>query len=99
MVILETDPSVARATARAHLVNYLRAPNYQNNLLRSGFDESDWADPKQASDRLVDALVAWGDVEDPLVQAHLDAGANHVCVQALRADTTPASASGRPSPS
>ena len=48
------------------------------------------ADPKQASDRLVDALVAWGDVEAirARVQAHLDAGANHVCVQALRADTT-----------
>jgi probable F420-dependent oxidoreductase len=89
MVVVETDPAKARAVARGGMAVYLRAPNYLNNLLRLGFDESDWADPKNASDRLVDAIVAWGTPEQiaDRVQQHLDAGADHVCVQALRADT------------
>lgn len=89
MVVLDTNPDTARTTARQHLVMYLRAPNYQNNLARLGFDPVDWADPKQPADRLVDALVAWGTAEQVAgrVRAHLDAGADHVCVQALRPDT------------
>jgi probable F420-dependent oxidoreductase len=87
MVILDTDPATARELARADMARYLRLPNYTNNLLRLGYTEADLAGP---SDRLVDAIVAWGD-EDAIkarVQAHLDAGADHVCVQHLVADRT-----------
>jgi probable F420-dependent oxidoreductase len=65
---------------------YLGLPNYANNLLRLGFTEADVADG--GSDRLVDAIVAWGTMDDALarVQAHVDAGADHVCVQVLGAD-------------
>jgi probable F420-dependent oxidoreductase len=88
MVVFETDPSAARSIAHANLSNYLRAPNYQNNLLRLGFTEDDWADPKQPSDHLVDALVAWGTPEQigERIAAHHAAGADHVCVQVLRGD-------------
>jgi probable F420-dependent oxidoreductase len=88
MVVLETDPDAARAIARAAMVMYLRAPNYQNNLIREGFDPADWADPAHASDRLVDAIVAWGSVDqiNERIAAHFDAGADHVCLQVLRAD-------------
>ena len=84
--MLETSPDAARAGARAGMAVYLRAPNYLNNLLRMGFTEADWADG--GTDRLVDAIVAWGSLDDlkARVQAHLDAGANHVCVQVLRTD-------------
>jgi probable F420-dependent oxidoreductase len=65
---------------------YVRAPNYANNLRRLGFSDDDLADG--GSDRLVDAIVAWGTMDDALarVQAHRDAGADHVCVQVLDAD-------------
>jgi len=90
MVVLSTDPTEARTIARAGMAVYLRAPNYLNNLVRLGFDESDWADHTKASDRLVDAIVAWGTAEQiaTRVKAHHDAGADHVCVQVLRADRT-----------
>jgi hypothetical protein len=67
---------------------YLRAPGYLSNLTRLGFSDDDWADPKSPSDRLVDAIVAWGGVEQAInrVQEHLDAGADHVAVQVLRRD-------------
>ena len=86
MVILETDAEVARGIARTNLGVYLRAPNYQNSLLDLGFSEDDFTDG--ASDALVDALVAWGDVDAlrQRVQDHWDAGADHVCVQAFRPD-------------
>jgi probable F420-dependent oxidoreductase len=88
MVVLETDPQRARAIGRAAVGFYLRAPGYLANLRRLGFSDDDWADPKAASDRLVDAIVAWGDLDTVLrrVQEHLDAGADHVCIQVLRAD-------------
>ena len=88
MVVLSTDPTEARTIARAGMAVYLRAPNYLNNLVRLGFDESDWADHTKASDRLVDAVVAWGTPQQiaTRVKAHHDAGADHVCVQVLRAD-------------
>ena len=65
---------------------YLGLPNYTNNLLRHGFDESDLADG--GSDRLVDAIVAWGDEEAiaARVSEHLDAGADHVCLQVVGGD-------------
>jgi len=88
MVVLETDPPAARATGRAALAFYLRAPGYLANLRRLGFSDDDWADPKAASDRLVDSIVAWGDVDAVArrVAAHHDAGADHVCIQVLRSD-------------
>lgn len=82
-VLLETDPARAREIARRHTEVYVRLPNYANNLRRYGFDDSDLADG--GSDRLVDAIVAWGDLDAVTrrVRAQLDAGADHVCVQAL----------------
>jgi probable F420-dependent oxidoreductase len=82
-VVLETDPVKARATARATVGVYLGLPNYQNAWRTMGFSEDDWS--AGGSDRLIDALVAWGD-EDALrarIQAHWDAGADHVCIQPL----------------
>lgn len=88
MVVLETDPDMARTIARAGMAVYLRAPNYLNNLGRLGFDESDWADHKNPSNRLVDAIVAWGTPEQIAARVgdHLAAGADHVCIQVLRQD-------------
>lgn len=84
MVVLETDPVEARRIARAGMKIYLGLPNYFNNLVRLGFDESDRADG--GSDRLVDALVAWGTEEQiaARVAEHHAAGADHVCVQVLQ---------------
>ena len=67
---------------------YLGLPNYANNLMRLGFSEDELADG--ASDRVVDAVVAWGGVEqarDRVLQ-HFDAGADHVCVQVLTANNS-----------
>lgn len=88
MVVLERDPSTARAIARKGMKIYLGLPNYWNNLLRLGFTEDDRADG--GSDRLVDAIVVWGSLETiaARVKAHHDAGADHVCVQVLRDDAT-----------
>ena len=85
-VVLETDPSAARAIARLHLNTYLGLPNYSNNWKRQGFTDDDLADG--GSDRLVDALVVWGDETTiaARVQAQRDAGADHVCIQVLTAD-------------
>jgi probable F420-dependent oxidoreductase len=85
-VVRETDPERARAIARGHLSMYLRAPNYTNNWLRLGFTPNDLADG--GSDRLVDALVAWGDLDaiHERMAQHVQAGADHVCLQVLTAD-------------
>lgn len=84
MVVLETDPIEARRIARAGMKIYLGLPNYYNNLARLGFDESDWTGG--GSDRLVDAIVAWGTEEQiaARVAEHHAAGADHVCVQVLQ---------------
>ena len=87
MVVLETDPAKAREVARATLAIYFPGlPNYSNNLRRLGFTEEDLTPP--LSDRLVDAIVAWGDLDAirSRVQAHHDAGADHVAVQVLPGD-------------
>jgi probable F420-dependent oxidoreductase len=77
------DPELARQLGRAHLAIYLGLPNYANNIRRLGFGDLDFADG--GSDRLVDALVAWGD--EATIRARLDehraAGADHVCIQVL----------------
>lgn len=85
-VLLETDPEKARAIARQHMAIYIGLPNYRRNVLSLGFEESDFENG--GSDRLVDAIVAWGDLDavGARVQEHLDAGADHVCLQALTAD-------------
>src|SRR4029077_2080448 len=85
-VVLEADPTRARELARAHLAVYLGLPNYTNNWMRIGFTEDDLLDG--GSDRLVDALVAWGDDATILARLrdHHAAGADHVCVQVLTDD-------------
>ena len=85
-VVLERDPSRAREIARGHMASYLRLENYTNNLRRLGYDDDDLTDG--GSDRLVDAIVGWGSLHDVVarVRAHLDAGADHVCVQVLPSD-------------
>jgi probable F420-dependent oxidoreductase len=74
-VVLETNPDQARAIARRHISRYLDLPNCISNWRRLGFTDDDLVG--QGSDRLVDALVAWGDVEavSRRVRDHLDAGA------------------------
>jgi probable F420-dependent oxidoreductase len=82
--VLETDATRAREIARAHMAVYLELPNYVNNLIRTeGFSEEDFR--HGGSDRLVDAVVAWG-AEDAVVsrvEAHRAAGADHVSIQVL----------------
>lgn len=86
-VILTDDADEARAIGTEWLKPYLAMPNYANNLLRSGFSADDLS---QVSNRLLDAIIAWGDEEAILrrVADHQEAGADHVCVQVLMADQT-----------
>lgn len=81
-VVFETDPAKARAIARTHMSTYTRLPNYVNNLIRLGYKEEDIVNQE---DNVVDAIVAWGTTDQVVsrVKAHLDAGADHVCVQVL----------------
>lgn len=85
-VVIETDPQRARTIGRGHMAMYLRLVNYTNNLRRFGFTDDDIANG--GSDRLVDAIVAWGDVDAlaERVRAQHAAGANHVCLQVLSAE-------------
>ncbi len=80
-----TDPARARDIARKTIGFYLALPNYRNNLLRLGFSAEE-IDGK--SDRLTDALVAWGDTQTirKRIDAHFIAGASHVCLQAIPPD-------------
>ncbi|MCP3856974.1 MAG: LLM class F420-dependent oxidoreductase [Actinomycetia bacterium] len=86
MVVLETDPTKAREIARKNMAVYLGLPNYANNLIRMGYTEDEVTN---ASDRVVDAIVVWGDIDTiaSRVKAHQDAGASHVCVQVLQSGT------------
>jgi probable F420-dependent oxidoreductase len=85
-VVVDGNPSTARATARRHTATYVGLPNYTNNLRDFGFGDDDFANA--GSDRLVDAIVAWGDIDAIArrVQAMHDAGADHVCIQVIRPD-------------
>jgi probable F420-dependent oxidoreductase len=85
-VVLETNADRARAIARGHTQSYLRLPNYVKNLLRLGYTEKDVSGG--GSDRLVDDIVAWGDLDQVAsrIEAHFDAGANHVCIQVIGED-------------
>ena len=82
-VLLETDAAKARGVARNVIAMYLDLPNYRKSLERFGFTDDDFAN--MGSDRLVDAVVAWGDEKAiaARIQAHHDAGADHVCIQPL----------------
>jgi probable F420-dependent oxidoreductase len=89
-VILESDPVKARAAARQYMQTYVPTlPNYTNNLRDLGWTDADFADG--CSDRLVDAIVAWGDEKKirERFDAHYRAGASHVCFLPLRADSVP----------
>jgi probable F420-dependent oxidoreductase len=87
-VVLSEDPEVARSAARKHMAIYLTLPNYVNNLRRLGWGDDDLSGG--GSDKLVDAVVAWGSLDDVVarVTAHHEAGADHVCVQVLEEDVT-----------
>lgn len=82
-VVVEPDPETARRLAREYTTRYLQLRNYTNNLLRFGFTEDDLADG--GSDRLVDAVIPHGTPQQiaEAIRAHLDAGADHVCLQPL----------------
>lgn len=88
-VVFDTDPTSAREKARTHTSIYTGLPNYANNLRRllPDLDEDDFKGG--GSDRLVDTIVAWGDMDTVLdrAQAHLDAGADHVCLQVIDGGT------------
>jgi len=85
-VCLETDPAAARGLARRELRRYMTLANYRNNWLRIGFTEADLADG--GSDRFLDAMVLWGDAATIArgLRAHLEAGADQVCIQPIHAD-------------
>jgi probable F420-dependent oxidoreductase len=81
-VVLSADATVARTAAKQALAMYAGLPNYRNNWVRLGFTDEEIDD---RDDRFVDALVAWGDADtiSERLRAHYDAGATHVCIQAL----------------
>jgi probable F420-dependent oxidoreductase len=85
-VVLETDAGKARGIGRTFLKFYLSLPNYTNNFVRLGFGESDFKDG--GSDRLIDSIIAWGDLNAirDRIREHHEAGADHVCIQLLAAD-------------
>lgn len=85
-IMLASDAEKARARARMAMAGPLTMPNYRNNLMRSGFEAHEL--DEGGNDRVVDAVVAWGD-EAALcdrVRQHHDAGATHVCIQPLDRD-------------
>ena len=88
-VLMVADAAKAREVARQTLAFYMPLPNYRNNWMRLGFSEQELADG--GNERFLDAMVAWGDasVLQQRIQAHFDAGASHVCIQALRANGQP----------
>jgi probable F420-dependent oxidoreductase len=88
-VLLVTDPTKARAVARQAMAFYLPLTHYRHNWQRLGFREEDLADG--GSDRFLDAMVAWGDASAirQRLQAHVDAGASHVCIQPLHPEGQP----------
>ncbi len=85
--VLSTNADEARRIGRAFAKHYLALPNYASNLRRLGWSDEDVAN--EGSDRLIDAVIAWGDVDSIVerVKAHLDGGADHVCVQ-LRTESS-----------
>lgn len=88
-VILTTDAEEGRRLGRQQFQFYSVLPNYTNNLRRLGFGDDDLADG--GSDRLIDAVYAWGDADAlaARVREHRDAGADHVCIQVLSDEVFP----------
>jgi probable F420-dependent oxidoreductase len=88
-IVLNSDPTIARQWARAFAATYLQLPNYTNNLMRLGYSEDDFT--HGGSDRLIDAIVAWGTPEDVLrrVSEHLNAGASSVCLRVVTDESAP----------
>jgi probable F420-dependent oxidoreductase len=88
-VCLCSDPVQARAAARAALTPYMTLPNYYKNWFRLGFTEADLLDG--GSDRLMDAMVLWGDAAQikATLKKYLDNGADQVVLQPIRADGQP----------
>lgn len=86
-VVLETDGQRARDIARSHLGNRFDLPNYRRNFVRMGFSDADFA--SGGSNRLLDALVAWGSLDQlrARVAMHHSAGADHVAVQVLTGES------------
>jgi probable F420-dependent oxidoreductase len=86
IVILERDAAKARARARQHLSFYASQENYQRILLAQGLTRADF--DNGCSDRLIDTVIAWGSEGQirERIDAHLAAGANHVCLMPLRCD-------------
>ncbi len=84
--VLIEDPAAARATARRHMKRYLELDNYVNNLRRLGWGDADLNEG--GSDKLVDAIVVWGGAAAirSRIEEHRKRGADHVCLQVLRAD-------------
>jgi probable F420-dependent oxidoreductase len=87
-VVLETDPGRARQLARQAMARYVLLPNYVNSWRRLGFTEDEIS---SVSDRLIDALFAWGGMDRiaDRVNAHLAAGADHVCLQVISSAGAP----------
>jgi len=86
-VILESDAARARTMARTYMKTYVpRLPNYTNNLKALGWKDEDFQNG--CSDALVDAIVAWGSEQKihDRIEAHLKAGATHVCILPIRVD-------------
>ena len=78
-----TDPGKARSAARRALEFYFVTPNHYRNWLRLGYTEADLQ--AGGSDRLIDALVAWGteaQIRDR-IQQHFDAGATQVILNTI----------------
>jgi probable F420-dependent oxidoreductase len=86
LVMLETDSTKARTAARRYMQIYMVIEHYLHRLRLLGFNEKDFAN--SGSDRLVDAIVAWGNETQirARIAAQYEAGANHVCIVPLRSD-------------
>jgi probable F420-dependent oxidoreductase len=82
-VVLETEAARARELARAHAATYLNLPNYANNLRTFGYSDDDIGGG--GSDRLIDAVIPWGDIATVAgrIREHHDAGANHVSIEVI----------------
>ena len=89
-VVVDDDHLSAKIAAREYAHFYLGLSNYTSNLLRFGFTEDDLENG--GSERLIDEIVPQGSAAQlaPAVQSHLDAGADHVCVQVVGSQGVPA---------